>query len=821
MSLSLSGRYSPARKIPYLLALSAGLLLLSPSGRAQALIHGIVADRSDKPIAGANVLLLLVADSALVKGTIAGEKGVYSFANVKPGNYILAFSGIGFEQKYSPGLTIAGRENRDMGIQKLTESKTELATVTVAAKKPLLEQKIDRLIINVQGNITAAGSTVLDVLERSPGVIVDRQNNSISLSGKNGVVVMINGKINHMPLDAVIQMLAGMSAGNIDKIELITTPPASLDAEGNAGYINIVLKENNQYGTNGSYSLSMGYGNREMPQANISMNHRQGKFNIYGDYSFSRVHAEQDWNFYHLVANGGKVTETGTDTYRNTVRTNHNGRLGLDYQLNRKTVIGVLLSGYSNKWTMNANNAGNIIVNGVTDTILTIANTEKNLWTNYEANINLQHTFSDKEKLSLNADFIHYLDDNPNNYSYAYYDGSKNFLFNKQTQSTKNTPIRFWVNAADYSRKLGKGIDLEAGVKSTVSSFRNDVQIDNLLQNAWVKDPSLSARYKLQEDIEAAYASVDVAAGPKTDLKGGLRYEYTNSNLGSDSLKNIVDRHYGYLFPSLFITRRLNDNHSLSFSYSRRITRPTFNDMAPFVIFIDPSTFFSGNPALQPSLSDAVKADYTYKKYIFSVSYTYEKSPIANFNPTIDSATNIETLSAVNLISNKTVALVLAIPLDPTPWWSLSFNATGIWQQTSAVYNNSFLRLNQENININTTQTFRLPKDLSVEVSGFYQTAGLFGLYKAAPFGSLDIGVQKKLNGKRGTLRLTYSDILNTLQFKIAVNRPDQNLVLSDRLAFVFPAVRLTWSRSFGNDKLRAKRERSTGSEDEEGRVHY
>src|SRR6202000_3400122 len=150
-------------------------------------------------------------------------------------------------------------------------------------------------------------------------VIVDRQNNAISLSGKNGVVVIINGKINRMPIDAVIQMLAGMSAGNVEKIELITTPPANLDAEGNAGYINIVLKENNQYGTNGSFALTMGYGNRDMPQASINFNHREGKINVYGDYSFSRIHSEQDWVFNHEVNNAGVTTQTHTATFRNTV----------------------------------------------------------------------------------------------------------------------------------------------------------------------------------------------------------------------------------------------------------------------------------------------------------------------------------------------------------------------------------------------------------------------------------------------------------------------------------------------------------------------
>ncbi|HEY4285808.1 MAG TPA: outer membrane beta-barrel protein [Puia sp.] len=795
-----------------------GLFLVCHCGHAQGIIHGVVLDRSNKPLAGANVLLLHPADSSLAKGMVTNNLGVYSFGNVKPGPYILSFSAAGHEKIYSPALTVSDKERKDLGTRVLVQASQQMADVTVTAKKPLFEQKIDRMIVNVQGNITATGSTILDVLERSPGVVVDRQNNSITLSGKNGVVVMINGKINRMPISAVIQMLEGMPASNVEKLELITTPPANLDAEGNAGYINIVLKVNDQYGTNGSFSLTAGYGNREMPQASININHRKGRLNLYGDYSYSRRHAQQDWLFSHQVSNEGKITETETNTYRNTVQRNHNIRLGMDYQASKKTVIGILLSGYDNKWTMDADNRSSIGILNRKDTSLIISNTEENRWINYGINLNLQHTISEKEKFSFNVDYLYYKDDNPVRYLNKYYDGQENFIFEQQVKSSKLTPIRFLVNAADYSRRLGVKVNLDAGLKSTISSFNNDVQIERLEHNGWERDPGLSAKYKLKEDIEAAYVSIDMTADQKTTLKAGLRYEYTNSNLGSDSLKNIVDRHYGNLFPSFYVTRKLSDNHSLGFAYSRRITRPTFRDMAPFVIFVDPNTFFSGNPALQPSLSDILKVDYTYKKYILSFSYTYTKSPIANFSPNIDSVTNVETLSATNLQNSKIATVVLSLPLTLNSWWTSSFSATGVWSQTSAIYNGRPLQIIQRNLNINMAQTFRLPKDFTFEVSGFYQSPSLFGIYSTAAFGSLDVGLQKKLG--KSNFRLAYSNMLNTMKFLLKVDRPDLNLVVYRELQFVFPAVRLTYSRSFGNDKLKGTRQRSTGSEDERGRVN-
>ncbi|HRN55823.1 MAG TPA: TonB-dependent receptor, partial [Agriterribacter sp.] len=216
---------------------------------AQARIHGTVTDMNSIPLPDATVLLLQPADSALVKGTVTNSTGGYLFENIATGNYLISFSHTGFSPHYSTLFHVAADvKNVENGTQQLERSGSTLTGVTITAKRPLYEQKPDRLTINVANSITSAGNTALQILERSPGVIVNRQSNTIAMLGKEGVRVMINGKLNYMPVSAVLQMLDGMSAGNIDRIELITTPPANFDAEGNAGYINIILKENNNLG---------------------------------------------------------------------------------------------------------------------------------------------------------------------------------------------------------------------------------------------------------------------------------------------------------------------------------------------------------------------------------------------------------------------------------------------------------------------------------------------------------------------------------------------------------------------------------------------
>ena len=228
---------------------------------AQSRISGLVLDENNQPITSANVLLLNSKDSGMVKGILTDKTGKYAFENIAPGKYRITFSFIGFQQEYTSLINIADKnEIIDAGTIKLAKQTVKLSDVKIQVKKPMFEQKVDRMIINVSNSITSAGGTALDILERSPGVIVNRQSNTLSILGKDGVQIMINGKITHMPVSAIVQMLAGMNSSNIERIELITTPPANFDAEGNAGYINIVLINNPNEGLNGSYSLTMGYG---------------------------------------------------------------------------------------------------------------------------------------------------------------------------------------------------------------------------------------------------------------------------------------------------------------------------------------------------------------------------------------------------------------------------------------------------------------------------------------------------------------------------------------------------------------------------------
>ncbi|UEG51278.1 TonB-dependent receptor family protein [Ferruginibacter lapsinanis] len=784
---------------------------------AQVKIYGVVTSNTDKPLQGVNVLLLNKTDSVLVKGTIAASNGTFNFENINAGRYIISASFNGYTSYYSNEVIVA-KEDVNIGVIKLKGEEKLLSDVTVVARKPMFEQKIDRMVINVKNSITSAGGTALEVLEKSPGVVVNRQSNSIGLNGKSGVVVMINGKISRMSSDALVQMLSGMNASNIDRIELITTPPANFDAEGNAGFINIILLSNPNKGLNGSFSSTIGYGKGYTTAGSVNFNYRNKKINLFGDYSFNWNNQEQDFRFFRSYINEGVVTDNYTVSLRHPKEGGQNARLGIDIQVTPKTVIGALVSGYNTKWQMNADNSLATSKNNIPDTNITVLNHELNQWKHIMGNINFSHTFKEGEVITADLDYLYYKDNNPNDYDNKYFNSAGTLLSEEQTRSGKLTPLSFWVGKIDYTKKLGKKVNLEAGAKLALSKFSNSVSVENGGAGNWVKDPELTADYKLKENIGALYTSLSIEASAKTSLKLGLRYEQTASNLGSNTQQNIVDRKYGRLFPSIYINQKLDDKNAVNVSYSRRITRPTFNDMAPFVIFMDPYTFFSGNSALQPAFSDIYKADYMYKSFVLSVSYTKEDGSIANFQPKL-SKDNKQIYTSENLDNIKTVNISLSIPVTVTKWWTMQNNIQGNWQQINTIYKNGPFSIEQKNYSLNSSQSFTLPNKYSVELSGFYLSKYLYGAAVSKSFKMVDVGIQKKFGANNNKLRFAISDVFNGGAWRAITDIPAENIYVDYKLRFGYRTFKLTYTQSFGNKKLNANRSHNSASDEEQNRM--
>ncbi|WP_242082309.1 outer membrane beta-barrel family protein [Aestuariivivens sediminis] len=781
-------------------------------------IYGLVSDDRGSGLPFVNVLLLKQVDSTFVKGTISSDNGQYKFEGVGTGNYVVLSSYVGYQTTYSEPFNL----NSDYTVEPiLMISGEQLEEVVVQATKPLYQQKIDRMIINVENSIVSAGGTALEVLERSPGVVVNKQRNSISIVGKEGVMVMINDKISYVPASALVQMLEGMSADNIESIEIITTPPANLDAEGNAGYINLVMKQRTDLGLNGAYSLSAGYSNAFVTSNNINFNYRNHKLNIFGNYAYSWDGMDQVFKFYKRF-NDNEANSITTDTYsdRDATQRNHNVRLGLDYQTNENTIMGFLVTGYSNKWSMDAVNNTTNTENDAITSFVELINDEINLWRHFGANYNVKHNFTEDEFISMDIDYLYYKDDNPTNYFNTIYDENKVIDREELLRTGKVTPIETWVGKLDYNTKIEDQLKLEAGVKGTASNFRNDVAVENFDGSSWVADSELTNMSELNESILAAYASVDYTINDSWSAKIGLRFEHTNTKLGTNVEGAVVDRQYGQLFPSMYLNKKWNDTLSANMSYSRRITRPTFNDMAPFVIFFDPTTFASGNPSLLPAVSNSFKFNFNYKSYILSFEYNNQDSSIARFQQIYDDLNERFIFVSTNQDYTRTYSMTLGFPVKLSTWWRVQNNFSFIHQKVKGYYSDEPIEAQLDNYSVNTINSFKLSDSFSGELSAFYRSAILSGSVKYDPVLMLNLGIQKKLSEKWGSLRISVNNVFNWIPLKGGTDLPEENVFTKNSFDFSKRTFLLTYTRNFGNKKLQSSRDRKTGAEEERQRVN-
>lgn len=793
-------------------------LLISNIASGQGKIKGTIMDGNNEKIVFANVLLLNPLDSSLIKGGLTDDFGKYTFQNIPPGDYLISASYLGYNIGFSDPFILDNNSTVDVNTIVLLEGVT-LDQVQVTARKPLYEQKIDRLVVNVSNSIVSTGGTALEVLERSPGVIVNQQTNAISLIGKEGVVVMINGRINYQPTASIVQMLAGMPSDNIESIELITTPPANYDAEGNAGFINIVLKQRTDLGLNGNVFSSLGYGNGETGSGSINMNYRKGGINIFASYGFTLNDQKNTADIYRRIGTPLSILENNIHTDRDPQQLNNNLRLGADFQLSSQTIFGVLFSAYHNKWTMDADNNSIIKINGMIDQNISLQNEEINRWKHTGANANLEHKFSSGGKLNVNVDYLHYEDYNPNNYDIQYYTADNNLLSAEKLRSSKLTPIDITVGQIDYSNDIHDNLSYSIGLKFGHSSFNNTVSAENNVNGNWIFIDQFTNESDLTENIGAAFGAVDYKLDNNNSFKLGLRYEHTDSQLNTVKEGSVVDRQFGVFFPSVFYSRTINDNQSINLSYSKRITRPTFNDMAPFAIFFDPNTYVFGNAGLQPAITNNVKAEYRYKSYILSLQYAKQDSTIATFQERVDVVNNQQLYEPTNLSNTKTFSASLSLPIYLGNKYSIQNNVILIQSETNSFYENTAIKLSKTVYSFNSTHSYNINNDYTAEISGFYNSPSITGRYVNKEIYGVNVGFQKKFdNGSK--LGINIRDLFNSIVFAGGTDLPSQNFLTQTSLDFSNRTFSLSYSFNFGNSKLKSSRSRVTGSEEERSRVN-
>lgn len=792
-------------------------ILFSSGLFGQQNIVGIVADENNNPIPYANILLLQSRDSTMVTGTVSTEEGRFNLSNNSTGQVMVKVTLLGFEDHFSPSLP--PNNNVNLGTILLPEAAQTLSEIVVRGEKPLIQQKIDRTVVNVQSAVSSVGNTVLNVLSKSPSVMINRSTNQISLMGKQGVLVMLDNKQMRMEMQELINLLANMPADNIDTIELITAPPASYDAQGIGGIININTLRKSGEGWTGSFTINGAYGQRAKYGGSVNLSYQRDRL-----YFFANASA----NFNHNYEDVSLLTDYNTTDQRVLSdlfierRSNtglHSTDIGLDYDLGKNTTIGLMSSINIRDWKMDAVSETDVQSTGTGNFIEEVESFEKNYLFRTLLNVNFRHNFSQNSSVRFDYDHIGFKRENPTDYDVRrlFDDGS---VESSDFMSDTNTPLEINVFKADFKTSLSDKIDLETGLKTTLSEFENDVVVSRQTDDGFEEDGRFTDVFDMKEEIHAAYVSTDWRLNPSLLLKAGLRYEHYRLDLGSIAQGQIVNQTQNNLFPSIYLNYKKSEDSEWNLSYVQRIERPSFLNLAPYFYFFNQNTLFTGNPNLVPSIANQFTMDYRYKRLNLGLQFTDTKNPIFNWHPALEGDPQAVVFRAQQGTRNQIASLTVNLPLRFNSWWTSRYNLLGNYLiQTPRIDGTEVTARNTSYI-LSTVQSFDLGHDFALEISAEYNSTQFEGVIRTEPRVALDMGLRKRFSSG-ATLSFNVSDVLNTSsEWNIKSDTSDYDVNYNWLFNSEGPVFRLSLLIPFGNKIEMDGQQRKSGSVEEQRRLN-
>jgi iron complex outermembrane receptor protein len=808
------------------------LLFLLNKGFTQSgnSISGSIQDEQGKHIASATISLLQQKDSSLVKLAVSNENGQYEFVNIKPGRYLLSVVLVGYGKKWSAPF-VMNAEAVAVPVIALQASARNMNEVTVTARKPFVETKIDRTVINVEASPTSAGSSALEILEKSPGVSVSNEGN-ISLRGKAGVIVMLDGKPTYMSATDLANLLRNMPAAELDVVEIMTNPSARYDAAGNSGIINIKTKKGRSNGFNGTLTLGATASLFKPENAlyvipksqnSFTFNYKHNKVNFFGSYLPNFFRGRQNLsierNFYDAMGNkdgsSDLVTRFRFGNFNQTLR------LGLDYQPNKKNIFGVAMSGFLFEGRPTPTSSS-VIKDNNGNILSTLLSNTKNIssFKNFTGNLNWKHNFDSAGKeLTTDIDYVLYNNTSDLLLTTDVYNGSgspvgSSILLNGHLPSI----INIWSFKSDYVQPY-KGGRFEAGVKSSIVENDNEVNYTRQLPDkSWIPD-NRSNHFIYRENINAVYVNANKQLG-KWTIQTGLRLENTIAKGRQVSNDSSFKRNFTNLFPSVFISYAFNKQNQLTASYSRRITRPNYQDLNPFTFFLDSLTYRVGNPYLLPQFTHNAELSYAFKsKFIFTLAVNTTNNVISQILRQ-SSADKITYNTSENIAKFDNVSFSVTAPARFSSWWNANFFATVFNNHYKGIYNTDPIDISFTSFNMNITNSFVLnkTKGWNAELSGFYRYKTVDQLAVFNPVYLMSIGLQKQVMQGKGTFRMNIRDPFAWQKFRATTKYSDvdvKTLAIPDARQ-----VTVTFAYRFGKNTPGSQpRRRTSGSQEEQSRV--
>lgn len=787
-------------------------------------ISGVVKDASTgKPVEFATVALINMRTKKVETGAIANDKGKFSISEIKLGMYQVKVNYIGYKVKTMGPVKLFPQKYRGDGIEqnlgeiKIQSNAEELGTVTVTAERQTMEIKADRKIFNVEKNITSTGGTALEALQNVPSVDVDQDGN-VSLRGSANVTVFIDGKPSGLTGGGRQAALEQIPASSIKKIEVITNPSAKYDPDGMSGIINIVLKKNVLRGMNGFVNLNVGTNDKYSGSLRLGL--RTGAINAYVNYS---------GNLFNRFMNSTNVRETYNDARDTTILLNQTGdgdmqfhsnllKAGLDINLNEKNTLtfsGLYsIRGFGRDMVTDQINSQRI-ANNTTFLSRSFLNNELGSdGNNMDFNAGYKRYFNNPDKvLSLdvrhsrsNSVFSSDLALSPRNEDGSAGTGNTSLTIN-QTDNTFNVTTA----QLDFELPVNKRVKLEMGWKTTIRNIFNGYSVLNDATGTgnYIPDLTQNNDFRYDEQVHAAYGIYNHELTKKLSFQVGLRVEQTMSDAVVENTNQSYNNQYFNVFPSGFLSYKLNKQGTLTANYSRRINRPRTRALNPFIIRIDANNQFQGNPALLPEFINSYELSYTHIwKGITLNLTTYFRDIRGNIQRILleDNVNNIITRSYDNLESGRNYGIEGAFNMRATKWWN--FTLSGNFYKTEIDGSNLENELNNEAFSYQAKllSNFKFSSKLNAQVTGRYRAPIVLAQGELGEVYSIDAAINYKILKNRGTIGFRVSDIFNNRRFAFLTNGTDftqvGNFKPESRIAF------LSFSYRFGKMSINARKMR-------------
>lgn len=793
-------------------------LVVSKPGLYAQIISGVVKSNKGTAIKDATVSLLKAPDSSLVKMQVSREDGSFQFSHSDTGSFILVATSVG----YQPGHIEVPAQAKSFEIV-LKEVPSEMKAVIVKAARQAVQIKEDKMIVNVEGTINAIGNNALELLRKSPGVNVNSEER-ISMNGKNGVQVFIDGKPIPLAGTDLAAFLKSIQSSEIEALELITHPSARYEAAGNAGIINIRLKKNKSYGTNGSLASGFNQGIYGKYNTALSLNHRTARVNIFGTVGF----------------NGGtthkamKVNRSLLDSIfdqRGTLKERSNTlnlKAGTDFFIDGENTLGVLINGSFSETGLNGNSHTVIApAGGAPSRTLLADNSYSSNRNHLDFNLNYLYVGKEGRSMSMNADYGYFNLNGTQIQPNIYLDGSGQNKLNTVTYEM-NTPsaIDIYSFKWDYELPLWKG-KLATGVKSSYVATDNNFERYTLAGSERVLDDERSNRFVYNEAIQAAYVNYS-RQWKHIQLQAGLRAEGTamkgvstgkqKEGAGNIAFDSTIRQRYLDLFPSVAINYSKDPAHQVSLSFSRRIDRPVYQELNPFELKVDDYLVQKGNAYLRPQYTHGIGFTYVFQQKLnASLNYSAVKDLAAWILDTMETSKSVAYKQ--NIAAQKVVALSISYPFQ--------YRNYSMFANLNATYNafkgdfGSGRSIDQSafGVNIFTQHSLKFAKRWTAELTAFYYAPSLHeGNMRVKAMWSMDAGVQTKLKEDKITMKLSASDPFNTLQFRSQSQFAGQLVRYNTKNET--RQIKLSVGIRLGSSDVKAARQRKSGAEEELKRVN-